>query len=115
MVQAISSANVTTNYNKRNCSGCKKPAFGYTQESPTKKKLKRIGGQFVYGAIVSGIFDAVRAGYNFVTKGPQQPLKNIATNAAIVGLAFVAIDSVMNLYFKHKAKKILEEQQKRPV
>ena len=115
MVQSVSSANVSTNYGNRNCTGCKKPAFGLSlsycekPESSTKKTLKRMGGQFVFGAVVSAIFDAVRAGYNYITKAPQQSLKSIGANAAVLGLAFVAIDSVMNLYYKHKAKKIMEE------
>ena len=117
MVQSVSSSNVSTNYGNRNCTGCKKPAFGLSYyekpESSTKKTLKRMGGQFVFGAVVSAIFDAVRAGYNYITKAPQQSLKSIRANAAVLGLAFVAIDSVMNLYYKHKAKKIMEE--KRPV
>ena len=113
MVKAISSANITSNYNTRSCSGCKKPAFG--QENPSKKRLKKLGSNFVYGAVVSGIFDAVRAGYNFVTKAPQQSLKSIGSNAVILGLGFMAIDSVMSMYYKHKAKKIFEEQQKRPI
>ena len=58
------------------------------------------------------VFDAVRAGYNYVTKAPQQSLKSIGANAAVLGLGFVAIDSVMNLYYKHKAKKVIEEQNK---
>ena len=117
MIQAISSANVSNTY-KNNCSGCKKPAFGLSlsyyekPESPAKKTLKRMGEQFVLGAVVSGLFDAVRAGYNYVTKAPQQSWKTIGSNAAIVGLGFIAIDSVMSLYYKHKAKKVIEEQNK---
>lgn len=116
MVQSVSSSNVSTNYGNRNCTGCKKPAFGLSYyekpESSTKKTLKRMGGQFVFGAVVSAIFDAVRAGYNYITKAPQQSLKSIGANAAVLGLAFVAIDSVMNLYYKHKAKKVIEEHNK---
>ena len=115
MVQSVSSVNVSTNYNNKQTSA-KKQSFGLSYyekpESPVKKRLKRIGGQFVFGAVVSMVFDAVRAGYNYVTKAPQQSLKSIGANAAVLGLGFVAIDSVMNLYYKHKAKKVIEEQNK---
>lgn len=121
MVQTVSSANISTNYNNRNCTGCKKPAFGLSlsyyekPESSTKKTLKRMGERFTMGALVSVIFSAVSAGWNFIRKAPQESLKSVGANAAVLGVAFVAIDSVMNLYYTHKAKKIMEQQEKRAV